>query len=274
MITTVTLEKFKSFSEPTHFALRPIGLTFLAGGNNSGKSTLLQALAVWEFGRSAIELSKGRNALLANATDSGVGISAGDFSPIALPSLKYLWSDLRCNGGYTLRVRCEWCPSDSISKSRYLEIAFSLAQDRLFVKRNASNLVDGDPIPRLAYLPPFAGIRAREERMFPATRRLLIGRGLAGSVLRNSLYDMWKRNADERKRAKEATGRISRKDLAKLRNTDAWEKLLRVLANVFHLSLRVRQLNEDYQTAIEILTVDVCLNNGRLMKKVGARKKT
>lgn len=62
MISKVTIQNFKRFREPTEFILKPEGVTFLAGGNNSGKSTLLQALAVWEFARSVIEVNKGKAA--------------------------------------------------------------------------------------------------------------------------------------------------------------------------------------------------------------------
>ena len=197
MISKVTIQNFKRFREPTEFALKPNGLTFLAGGNNSGKSTLLQALAVWEFGRSVIELNKGEAGLLARAAGSGVGVGAEEFSPIALPDLKHLWSDLHSGGGYGLRIRCEWRIDQAALDARQLEIAFSLANDRLFVRCNDSNLVADNFIPRMAYLPPFAGIGAREERMIPAVRKRLVGRGLAGAVLRNLLYDFWKVNADE-----------------------------------------------------------------------------
>ncbi len=46
MITQLTLHNFKNISEQTysfsHFDL-------LVGRNNSGKSTILQALAIWQF---------------------------------------------------------------------------------------------------------------------------------------------------------------------------------------------------------------------------------
>lgn len=273
MISKVSIQNFKRFREPTEFVLKPGGLTFLAGGNNSGKSTLLQALAVWEFGRSVIELNRGGGALLANAAGSGVGISAEEFSPIALPNLKHLWSDLRSGGGYGLLIRCDWHVDQLPVGARYLEIAFALANDRLFVRRNSSNLTAGEMIPRMAYLPPFAGIGAREERMSPAARRRLIGRGLAGAVLRNLIYDFWKRNGEERARIKRPSGRIPRQALADLRRTDAWEQLLLVLEEVFKIGLRVRRFDEVYQTAIEVLAWDGQLIDGRLRKQAGGMEK-
>src|SRR3989442_6597377 len=105
MISQVTIQNFKRFKDPTAFVFKPDGVTFLAGGNNSGKSTLLQALAVWEFARSVIEVGRGPNSLLAAWPGKGVGVSAPEFSPIALPNLKHLWTDLHVvggGGGYSL----------------------------------------------------------------------------------------------------------------------------------------------------------------------------
>ena len=46
MITTLTLKNFKSIEEQTYqFA----EFDLLVGRNNSGKSTILQALAIWQF---------------------------------------------------------------------------------------------------------------------------------------------------------------------------------------------------------------------------------
>src|SRR5256885_1499819 len=113
MISKVTIQNFKRFKDPTVFALDPDGVTFLAGGNNSGKSTLLQALAVWEFARSVVEINKGAQALLSGGAGQKIGVSAEDFSPIALPDPRHLWSNLRVlggrgTGGFTLLMRCDW----------------------------------------------------------------------------------------------------------------------------------------------------------------------
>ena len=46
MITRVVIENFKRF-ERQEFELDPV--TVLAGPNNSGKTTLIQALSAWAF---------------------------------------------------------------------------------------------------------------------------------------------------------------------------------------------------------------------------------
>ncbi|MBY2964299.1 AAA family ATPase [Rhizobium leguminosarum] len=73
MLHSVTLTRFKRFNQTT-FELLPSGISFLAGGNNSGKSTLLQAIAVWEFCRSILENERGPESLLTGYTGQGLGL--------------------------------------------------------------------------------------------------------------------------------------------------------------------------------------------------------
>lgn len=275
MIQRVAIRNFKRFKGEVDFSLRQDGVTFLAGGNNSGKSTLLQALAVWEFARSIIEMNKGRAALDAGAAPHRVGVGAEEFSPLALPNLKYLWSDLRVfsgrsGDGYSLRIRCHWIINNPAPSERYLEFGLALSNDRLFIKPTDSNLAPGDPVPRLAYLPPFAGIGPREERLSPAARRRWMGRGLAGAVLRNLLYDFWVGNIEKRRAAQSPSGRLSGSALGRLRKTDSWEQLLLVLEEVFKTGLEVRAFNEMFHTTIEILAWEGQLVNKRFRKLPGS----
>ena len=94
MIRKVSLLNFKRFKK-TEFDLHPAGLSFLAGGNNSGKSTLLQALAVWDFCRTVLEMERGKESLHPGYPRQGLGLSDDEFSPFALPSLKHLWTNMK-----------------------------------------------------------------------------------------------------------------------------------------------------------------------------------
>jgi energy-coupling factor transporter ATP-binding protein EcfA2 len=271
MISTVTVQNFKRFKAPTAFSLKPDGVTFLAGGNNSGKSTLLQALAVWEFARAVIEVGRGSAAFVAGWSGQRVGIGAAEFSPIALPDLRHLWTDLHVRGpAGDLRIKCDWHTADDPPRARFLEFGFALANDRLFLKPTASNLVADDRVPRLAYLPPFAGIGPREERMLPAARKRLIGRGLAGAVLRNLLYDFWENNAKRRREAKGAKRSIPKAELAAIRREDSWELLLQTLEEVFKTGLTMAEFNQLYHDMIEVGIWDGELVNKKFRKKANA----
>lgn len=273
MITKFIIHNFKQFRERTEFSFHPDGVTYLAGGNNSGKSSLLQALAIWEFCRSVTEVNRGKRSLVAGWNGQGIGISAAEFSPIALPDLKHLWSNLRVGGsGYTLRLRCEWRAAAD-PPGKFLEFGLALANDRLFFKPTDSDLTIDDRIPRLAYLPPFAGIAPREDRMLPAARKKWIGRGLAGAVLRNLLYDLYERNRIIRNELKRPGGRIAKRDLASIRRDDAWEQLLQTLEEVFKAGLSINEFNQLYHDSIDVRIWEGQLVNKQFKKKPGAHVK-
>ncbi|EOC1346098.1 ATP-binding protein [Cronobacter turicensis] len=263
-VKKITLKKFKKYKDSTLELNNELSL--LVGGNNSGKSSLLQAMATWQFCKTLLEIEKGRVSWTANATNQGLGLSIVDFTPMFLPSLSHLWTNLKSqkqteNDGYTLKIKLFW--DDSSGNEKFLEIGLSLANDRLFIKNTSSNIsiqeiinTDGSPnntnIPQIAYLPPFAGITDRESRLSPAMRNRLIGQGLSGGVIRNSLYDIHLSNQNKRQALKEGRTKIANKDLAELRENDAWEILQKTLFDLFSLKIEVTPFNDQYHSYLKI----------------------
>lgn len=256
MIEKVELKNFKKFKNET-IILRPMGLSLLAGGNNSGKSTLLQSLAVWDFCLTVLKNEKGYSALTPEHTGQGVGLSDDEFSPIQIPSLAHLWTNLtnqvKGADGYTLSIKPTWKDASGVDK--YLEISLALANDRLFIKQTKSNLVLGDATPRIAFVPPFAGITAKEQRMNVAQRRALTGSGLVGGAIRNLLFELESENQKKREELKDANGRIKNSDLRKLRENDPWEQLQSAMGRYFQSSLAVSPFNELYHSYIRVSLV-------------------
>ncbi|MBP0493822.1 AAA family ATPase [Pararoseomonas indoligenes] len=254
MIRSVTLTNFKRFSSST-FNLSPQGISFLAGANNSGKSTLLQAIAVWEFCRSVLEIERGRDSLLSGYRGQGLGLSDDEFSPIAVASLKHLWTNLKAqlpgSDGYSLSIESHWL--DGTGNDKHLKLALALTNDRLFIKQTSSNLAASDALPMVAYLPPFAGIGSRENQMSGAERRAMIGRGLAGGIIRNLLHDMFQDNEKERARLKSGRTKIKNSDLERLRNEDPWEILQSTMARVFGVQFVVEPFNSLYHSYIKVM---------------------
>lgn len=88
LIRKVTLRRFKRFQEVT-FDLP--GHIVLAGPNNCGKTTLLQAVAAW-----ALSLRKWREAndfVRRNGGYTRVPIGRRDFAAVPLRSFDMLWTD-------------------------------------------------------------------------------------------------------------------------------------------------------------------------------------
>lgn len=275
MIKRVTLRRFKQFKDEK-VELLPTGISLIAGGNNAGKSSLLHALAVWEFCRTAIEMERGRDTFLATSQKQGLGVGGDEFSPVAVPSLKHLWTNLRTQkeggdpDGYTLRIRCEW---DNGGDQQELEFGLSLVNDRLFVKVTASNLQAGFQLPVIAYLPPFAGITDRETKVSPAIRRRRTGEGLAGAVLRNLLLDIEQRNQLRRTELRQGRSKLSEADLRTLRATDPWELLQQALRTTFGAELVIDPFREEYHSYIRIDVVKGSLVGYKLSRHPGYNKR-
>lgn len=257
MIKKVTLRKFKKFKSQ-EILLNEFDISLFVGGNNSGKSTIIQALTIWEFCKSILKNERGISSILLSRKSSGYGLSIDEFVPIALPTLNHLWTNLKTQkekgdeDGYTLRIGCTW--DTLIKENIYLEFGLSLSNDRLFIKTTDSNLVEDDilTVPSIAFLPTFAGINEKEKKVSFAERSRQIGKGLAGSVIRNILLDMYNINQEERKRLKGSKSKISDKDLKELREKDPWEILQYYLRLIFNAELLVKPFNENYHTYINI----------------------
>lgn len=253
MIDKVIFHRFKKFKDKS-IELKP-SVVLLAGGNNSGKTTLMQGLAIWEFARTVLEMERGPSALYLGPSHQGFGIGIDEFSPVNVPSLKHLWTNLKTQkdaepDGYTLWIDVHW--KNTTAENRNLKFGLSLANDRLFIKTMQSTVPDGEDIPRIAYVPPFAGIVDREQRHTKAIRRKLIGQGLSGAVIRNILLDLLEANHRKRADLRGTRTKIPNSALKILRESDSWEILQTILERTFSCGLVIEPFNDVYHSYIKV----------------------
>lgn len=263
MIKKIELTNFKKFVNQT-IELKPQTLSLIVGGNNSGKSTILHALAVWEYCKTVLVYEKSPSSILTGFHGDGYGVNIDDFTPINIPSLKYLWTNLNPTQSYSLSIKCFW--DIDPENERFLKIGLALTQERLFIKPLESNILLGEHIPKIAYLPPFAGITDKEQWYTPAYRNKLIGQGLAGAVLRNTIIELFAANQALRAEKKARKSKISTKDLELIRNTDSFEKLNQVLFETFKGIIEPQNFNPDFHTNIKVDFIKGKIENKRFVR--------
>lgn len=254
MIKKIHLTKFKKYTNE-NIKLKPEEITLIVGGNNSGKSTIIHSLAIWEFCKTVVLFEKGIKGLT-STNNNGVGIDTDEFTPVAVADLSQLWTNLKTqksNGdvnGYNLRIECVWDSEDGVE--RYLEFGLSLTNNRLFIKTTKTNISESIKIPKIAYLPPFSGLIEKEKRVNFVEKQRQIGKGLSGNVLRNMIYDLYEDNQEFRLKLLADKKRLREKEYSELRLKDGYENLARIIRSTFKSELVIKNYNPLYHSYLSI----------------------
>lgn len=191
------MKNFKRFDE-VEFELGKN--VVLIGPNNSGKTTALQALALWDIG---IKKWFGKRGSGAAGKRPGVTVNRRDLFTIPIPNANLLWKNLhvrnvdRSRGkSYTQNIRIEICVEGITNGKEWkCGLEFDYANDESFYCRPLQIIENEKPIRlpipeeakeiQVAYLPPMSGMADREFVKLPGEVDVLIGQGQTAQVLRN-----------------------------------------------------------------------------------------
>jgi predicted ATPase len=201
-IEKVTVRNFKRFREQT-FELQDH--VVLAGSNNAGKTTLLQAVAVWNLGRR--KWLDNRSSSKASQP-KGVGITRRDFTAIPLREMNLLWTDastslrrdeaeaLGHKQGHPRPMTVELQGADGLGQPWRLALEFIYQNAEMVSVRPLAE--HRDDVQRLrdlnvVHVPAFSGIGAEENVLTREYQDHLIGQGKPGDIVRNLLKEVWQR---------------------------------------------------------------------------------
>lgn len=206
MLTKLTVRNFKLFAAAeVELGQRVV----FVGPNNSGKTSALQALALWNAGvRRWLEKRGAGNVPKERA---GVTINRRDLIALPVPSANLLWRDLHVREGYkdggkqkTRNVLIEidvegvdegktWSTSLEFDyaneESFYCRSRVGPAGTRLEMPAAAAEV-------RLAYLPPMSGLASNETRLDEGAISVRIGEGRTAEVLRNLCWQVRERDEE------------------------------------------------------------------------------
>ena len=177
MIRSVGIRGFKRFRE---VEFRLPGHVVLAGPNNTGKTTLLQAIASW-----ALALRRWRELNDFNRRNGyrKVPIARQAFAAVPLGSFDLLWTDRRYHGQIEIELRHDdgWTVTmEFISDST----------EQVYVRPARDSTADLREIELQAvFVPPMTGLGTDEPLLQWPKIEQLLGLGRPGEVLRNLLTD-------------------------------------------------------------------------------------
>lgn len=214
MLTNLRIRNFKRFDDVEIELGNPV---VLIGPNNSGKTTALQALALWEFGLKRWNEKRGGRE--APEKRPGVTINRRDLIAAPVPDSNLLWKnlhvrDVQQNNGkpQTQNVRIDIIVKGVTEDSEWeCGLEFDYANVESFYCRPLRLSEDKNPqrmtIPpeasrvRLAFLPPMSGLTASETRLDQGAINVRIGEGRTAEVLRNLCYRIVAGNDKDKWRA-------------------------------------------------------------------------
>ncbi len=204
MLTNLSIRNFKRFQQVDI----PLGTSVVFfGPNNSGKTTALQALALWDLGlRRWMERYQGKPT---PEQRPGVTINRRDMIAVPVPKANLLWRNLRTRlktmegekrGAQNVRIDIV---VEGISNGAPWQcgLEFDYANEESLYCRPLRLTETGTSGERMtvpeqalqthvAYLPPMSGLAAVEPKWEPGRVNDLIGEGQTAQVLRNLCHNL------------------------------------------------------------------------------------
>jgi hypothetical protein len=213
MLTKIKIRNFKRFGNVEVDLGNPV---VFIGPNNSGKTSALQALALWQVGLSRWnERRKGKGL---PEKRPGVTINRRDLVSVPVPDANLLWRNLHVRdvkktetGQDTKNVRVDIIVEGVTNDKPWkCGLEFDYANEESFYCRPL-RVADGDSGKRMAipeeaaetlvaFLPPMSGLAATETRLDQGAINVRVGEGQTAAVLRNLCFvihsnkpELWKK---------------------------------------------------------------------------------
>ena len=206
MLTNLTVKNFKRLGAVTIELASPV---VFIGPNNSGKTSAMQALALWDIG--VKRWNERRRGERTPERRPGVTVNRRDLVAIPVPSARLLWRDLhvrnvfRENGeqrtkNVLIGIVVEGVTND---KKWTCGLEFDYANEESFYCRPLlTEENERMPVPdeagtvQIAFLPPMSGLAGTETRLDAGAVNVRVGEGRTAEVLRNLCYRIEQENQD------------------------------------------------------------------------------
>ncbi len=200
MLTKITIRNFKLFEE----AEIPLGNGFVfIGPNNGGKTSVFQALALWQIGlRKWAEKHASKDKGEIPPKRPGVIVNRLDLVSLPVAEMDLIWFNRKVRKGSNENIRIDLIVEGvSQGKEWKCGLEFDYANSEAFFCRplrvGSGNTLDRMGVPseavdtRLAFLPPMSGLAAEEALIQEGRINVLVGQGQTAEVLRNLCYRVY-----------------------------------------------------------------------------------
>ncbi|MDR1526704.1 MAG: AAA family ATPase [Dysgonamonadaceae bacterium] len=236
-IHKLILRNFKKIKEET-FLFNNFDL--IVGANNSGKSTCLQALAIWQFCVDQFRVAK-------RTGSSGTQVVLPNFTALPLPEFNLLWTNRidrkasttqgkRTQEYIYIEIDVYWKNEAGEEKNFCVTMRYQTPQSVYAIPKPGwpqfRVLDKANELPRIVYVPPFSALEPHEKWLDDGNVRQNIGKAQPGSVLRNLLYRV-----------------IDREDVA-IKDNENWKEIVNKIKDWFGVDLVAPKYEKTISTEI------------------------
>lgn len=219
LIHYIKLHNFKVFGEEKTIELDQPSV--LIGPNNSGKTSTLQALALWSIGVKRWFEAKGNSKAVKNLT---TGINRLDIIQVPVQEARYFWKNTEIRKGstnyipldITVGVEFQGLVFDcKMTFTHYTpEVIYCAPEKSFYENKEILEYVAGISV---EILYPMSGM-ITDETLLPKGRvNVLIGQGRTAEVLRNLCYQIIERDRSD--------------------NTKLWQEIQSLMKQLFNINL-------------------------------------
>jgi hypothetical protein len=183
------IHHFKVFGQPITIKLDQPSV--LIGPNNSGKTTVIQALALWHLG-----MTKWYQEKLSGNNGSSVGLNRLEIPPLPISHTRYFWQNLTIRDknkpitisigvGVAFQGKVEECTLNFKYSSP--EVVYCKPDEKTAQNKKLLNYINNLEVDLLY---PISGIVTEEPLIQAGRIHVLIGEGKTSEVLRNFCYQV------------------------------------------------------------------------------------
>ena len=244
MITKLAVKNFKALKDTGDLLLDEA--VVLVGPNNSGKTSALQALMLWQLGLQRW-MDKRTNGSKAQKR-TGVPINRQDLFAIPIKNARMMWTNL-----FVLQSQRDEYGKIIDNKKVNIEIEVEgltngkpwscglefehRGEEVIYVRplgaESGENTLFTEPDLlrniKITFLPPMSGLKFQEEKLLPNTIEARIGEGRTAEVLRNICYQVIQPETVQEKGSRDPAS--------------DWKKLTEIIRQLFYVELKEPELN-------------------------------
>lgn len=244
-INKLTIKNFKRIRNQTY---EFTDFDLLVGYNNSGKSTILQAMAIWQYCVDEFHRAKRKGS-------TSIQIVLPNFTALPLPEFNLIWTD-KTDRRYPkpkkqefiyIEIIVTWQTKPNQEDIFGIQLRYNSPQS-VYAKpmggwKRFRELDSVDELPRIVYVPPFSGIETNEIWFDDPIIRRNIGKAQPGSILRNLLF-----RVIDKTELDEKGERIP----LPIKENDHWKKIVELIQEWFGVTLNALVFEKGVSTEIKV----------------------